>query len=68
MNASEQSSPVATDPVEPPRCDRCGSRARYLAVLYVVGEFHDLLFCGHHGRHHRVALEDQGAVISDIGE
>ena len=36
------------------RCDRCTAQARVLAVLNSGGE---LLFCGHHGRVHREALE-----------
>lgn len=35
------------------RCDRCGAQARMRAVLTGGG---DLLFCGHHGRHHAEAL------------
>ncbi len=37
------------------RCDACGALAQILVVLHTGGE---LTFCGHHGRTHRVALEE----------
>jgi hypothetical protein len=42
------------------RCDRCGAQAIIRAVLPAGGE---LLFCGHHGREHKVRLEELAAVI-----
>jgi hypothetical protein len=36
------------------RCDRCNAAAKVLAVLDTGGE---LLFCNHHARIHRSALE-----------
>jgi hypothetical protein len=41
------------------RCDRCGAQAKALALL-TEGI---LLLCGHHGREHKTALEDQGAQM-----
>ncbi len=43
------------------RCDRCGAQAFVRAVL-ASG---DLLFCAHHARSHRVALDAQAAVVQD---
>lgn len=42
------------------RCDRCGAAAKVRAVLSTG---HDLLFCGHHAREHRPALEAAGAHL-----
>ncbi len=44
------------------RCDRCGARAYYRAVLTSGGE---LLFCGHHGRQHLPALQARCLRIID---
>jgi hypothetical protein len=44
------------------RCDRCGARAYFRATL-MSGE---LLFCGHHGREMRAALEQQAISIDDF--
>jgi hypothetical protein len=44
------------------RCDRCGARA-YFRVGLMSGE---LLFCGHHGRELRPALEKQAISIDDF--
>lgn len=44
------------------RCDRCGARAYYRAVLSAGGE---LLFCAHHGRIHLPALQDKCRQIVD---
>jgi hypothetical protein len=44
------------------RCDRCGARAYIRVVLPGGGE---LLFCGHHGRAHREAFEQQALYVQD---
>lgn len=44
------------------RCDRCGARAYFRAVLASGGE---LLFCAHHGRKHLPALQDRCREIID---
>lgn len=44
------------------RCDRCGAAALLLVVLNGGGE---LLFCGHHGRMHRSALERVAVYVED---
>ncbi|MBE6482441.1 MAG: hypothetical protein E7Z94_08770 [Actinomyces ruminicola] len=43
------------------RCDLCGAQA-FLRVVLASGE---LLFCAHHGRAHREALERQALFIQD---
>jgi hypothetical protein len=43
------------------RCDRCGAQAFMQAVKGSL----DLLFCGHHGKKFRPALEDQHFVVLD---
>ncbi|WP_449301266.1 DUF7455 domain-containing protein [Pseudonocardia hispaniensis] len=43
------------------RCDRCGAAA---TVRVILSTGHDLLFCGHHAREHRPALEAAGARLS----
>jgi len=43
------------------RCDRCGARA-YIRVVLPGGE---LLFCAHHGRTHREALQQQALHVQD---
>lgn len=45
------------------RCMRCGAEAFIISVHSDLGE---LLFCGHHGRGHTAALEDQGWVVLDF--
>ena len=44
------------------RCDRCGAQAYVRATLLTGGE---LLFCVHHAKEHRPALEANGAVFHD---
>ncbi|WP_432548200.1 DUF7455 domain-containing protein [Kineococcus sp. SYSU DK004] len=44
------------------RCDRCGAQA-YVRVLLSSGG--ELLFCGHHGREHRDALQGVARDIQD---
>ncbi|MEV6332393.1 hypothetical protein [Streptomyces sp. NPDC051909] len=44
------------------RCDRCGAQAYIRAVL---GHGRELVFCVHHGRQHRHALEWQASHIQD---
>ncbi|MDR0594334.1 MAG: hypothetical protein LBG60_14015 [Bifidobacteriaceae bacterium] len=44
------------------RCDRCGARAYFRAVL-MSGE---LLFCGHHGRAVMPALSGQAIRVDDF--
>jgi len=44
------------------RCDRCGAQAYFRATLLTGGE---LLFCAHHAKEHRPALEANGAVFHD---
>lgn len=43
------------------RCDRCGAQAFMQAVKGNL----DLLFCGHHGKFHRTALEAQHFTVLD---
>lgn len=43
------------------RCDACGAQA-YVRVVLSAGE---LLFCGHHARVHRPALERQALFVQD---
>jgi hypothetical protein len=43
------------------RCDRCGAQAFIRAVL----PGGDLLFCGHHGRSHALALAAVALVVED---
>jgi hypothetical protein len=43
------------------RCDRCGAQA----FMQAIKGGSDILFCGHHGKFHREALEDQGWVVLD---
>ena len=43
------------------RCDACGAQA-FVGVVLASGE---LLFCGHHARAHRPALERQALFIQD---
>lgn len=43
------------------RCDACGAQA-YVRVVLAAGE---LLFCAHHGRANREALERQALFIQD---
>ena len=52
--------PVALTAMD--RCDRCGAQARVRAVLTGGG---DLLFCGHHGRHHADALAKVAVLQGD---
>lgn len=47
------------------RCDRCGAAAHVRVMLRAGSE---LLFCGHHARHHGPALASKGAWIDDQGE
>ena len=44
------------------RCDRCGAQAYVRVVLGTGGE---LLFCGHHGREHREALQGVARHVQD---
>ncbi len=44
------------------RCDRCGARAYFRALLVTGGE---LLFCAHHGRQHLPALQSRCSQIID---
>lgn len=44
------------------RCDRCGAQAYVRVRLPSGGE---LLFCAHHGKAHREALERVSAEIQD---
>lgn len=46
------------------RCDRCGAAAKLRAVLPSGGE---LLFCGHHARHHAARLAEIAAEALDAG-
>lgn len=41
-------------------CDRCSARATVLVLLNSGGE---LVFCGHHARRHRTALEPVALII-----
>ena len=43
------------------RCDACGAQA-FVRVVLAAGE---LLFCAHHGRANREALERQALFIQD---
>lgn len=43
------------------RCDACGAQA-FMRVVLAAGE---LLFCAHHGRANREALERQALFIQD---
>lgn len=47
------------------RCDRCGAQAYVRANLATGGV---LLFCAHHAKEHRPALEAAGAVFHDERE
>ena len=47
------------------RCDRCGAQAYVRATLLTGGE---LLFCVHHAKEHRPALEANGAAFHDESE
>ncbi|OLF16321.1 DUF7455 domain-containing protein [Actinophytocola xanthii] len=42
------------------RCDRCSAEAKVLALLNTGGE---LVFCRHHAREHRAALEPLALII-----
>ncbi len=44
------------------RCDRCGAQA-YVRVTLVTGG--ELLFCAHHAKEYRPALESAGAHVHD---
>ncbi|MFB9377969.1 hypothetical protein ACFFKU_10085 [Kineococcus gynurae] len=44
------------------RCDRCGAQA-YVRVTLVAGG--ELMFCSHHGREHRDALQKVASDIRD---
>ncbi len=44
------------------RCDSCGARAYFLAVMDGGNE---LAFCAHHGRKHRAALEKVAIFLHD---
>jgi hypothetical protein len=44
------------------RCDRCSAQA-YVRVMLVSGG--ELLFCGHHSKEHRPALEKVAEDIQD---
>jgi len=55
-NASPEHELVAAD-----RCDRCGAQAYMQAIKSGL----DLLFCGHHGKFHQEALEEQHFVVLD---
>jgi hypothetical protein len=44
------------------RCDRCGAQA-YVRVTLVTGG--ELLFCAHHAKEYRPALEAAGAHVHD---
>ena len=46
------------------RCARCGAQALLVATHAQHG---DLLFCGHHARDHRDALQEQGWVLTVDG-
>ncbi|MDU0349199.1 hypothetical protein [Actinomyces sp. MRS3W] len=64
--AAPEQAPVSTTTDTRPlttadRCDLCGAQA-YLRVVLASGE---LLFCAHHGRSHREALEQQALFIQD---
>lgn len=43
------------------RCDKCGSRAYFLAL----NETSELTFCGHHGLLYKLILESQGFIVFD---
>ena len=43
------------------RCDRCGAQA----FIQAIKGGQDLLFCGHHGKFYRQALEDQRFIVLD---
>lgn len=47
------------------RCDRCGAAAYIGAWKFIGEDFHELLFCGHHGKKHMDALKSQGFEIND---
>ena len=54
--------PNSTSLTAADRCDRCGAQAYVRATLLTGGE---LLFCVHHAKEHRPALEANGAVFHD---
>ena len=43
------------------RCDRCGAQAYMQAIKDKL----ELLFCGHHGRHHSPALVNNDWIVLD---
>ena len=43
-------------------CDRCSARAVVIALLHSGGQ---LLFCGHHARLHRAALDGIADIYYD---
>ncbi len=45
------------------RCDRCGARALFRAVM----DHGDLLFCNHHGRIHKEVL-DRDALYVEVSQ
>jgi hypothetical protein len=53
--ARDVTTTLATSPLQAhDRCDSCGAQA-YIRVVLSEGE---LLFCGHHGRHHEAKLRE----------
>ncbi|MDX2565467.1 hypothetical protein PV371_38860 [Streptomyces sp. TX20-6-3] len=44
------------------RCDRCGSQA-YIRAQF--SQSHELLFCAHHGRRYKAALELRVSELLD---
>jgi len=60
--AAAQSRPSTQRPLTTAdRCDVCGAQA-FIRVVLSAGE---LLFCGHHGRAHRDALDRQALFVQD---
>jgi hypothetical protein len=59
------STPLAPEqriPLESTTCDRCGARAAVMAVLENLSE---LMFCSHHYSENKTALAKAGAAIFD---
>ena len=60
--AAAQSRPGTQRPLTTAdRCDVCGAQA-FIRVVLSAGE---LLFCAHHGRAHRDALDRQALFVQD---
>jgi hypothetical protein len=58
----QQAETLQQQPQEPALCDACGVRA----VIGCFMPFGTLYFCNHHYNKHAMALESQGATISEL--